>query len=277
MKTASRLADLLPRLISALALMVLALGALWFGGAVFVATWTAAALAVHWEWQSMIGAARKDERVLIGAVALVLAVILICRMAFWPASFCLALGASVVAAIAGRGLRVWAGLGVFYAGALVGSLCFLDADSVFGPRAILWLFAIVWGTDIFAYFGGRMVGGPKIWPKISPGKTWSGTSIGIACGAILGTFVGVQGLPEPVSIFPVFVLSFVTAAVAQAGDMFESWMKRRYGVKDSSHLIPGHGGLMDRLDGFIAAAFIAVVVGLCHGGASSAASLFVWP
>ncbi len=256
--------------------MVLALGALWRGGTVFIATWTAAAIAVSWEWQSMIGTERKRERVLFGAAALVLIAVYMSRMAFWPAGFCLALGACLVALIATQGLRIWAGCGVFYAGVLIGSLCLLDADRLYGPRAILWLFAIVWGTDVFAYFGGRIVGGPKIWPKISPGKTWSGTLIGITCGAILGAFVGAKGVPEPVFIFPVFILSLITAAVAQAGDMFESWMKRQFGVKDSSHLIPGHGGLMDRLDGFIAAAFFAALASLALGGVSPAASLFVW-
>lgn len=266
---------------SALVLMVLALAAWWFGGDVFVVTWLAAAIAVSWEWQSIVGGANRGGRVLLGSAALVLIAVFTSRLAFWQASLSLALGVGLVAALAGQGVRLWAGAGILYAGALVGSLCLLDADRAFGPRAILWLFAIVWGTDIFAYFGGRMVGGPKIWPRISPGKTWSGTLIGVTCGAVLGAFVGVKGLPDPVSIFPVFGLSLVTAACGQAGDMFESWVKRQFGVKDSSHLIPGHGGLMDRLDGFIAAAAFAVLFGLSHDGVSHSgyslgAGLFVW-
>jgi len=278
---ASRLADLLPRLISALVLMVLALAAWWLGGDIFIVTWLAAAIAVCWEWQSMIGGARRGVRVLLGGAALVSIANLISRMEFWHGSLGLALGTGFVAILPGQDLRLWAGSGMVYAGALIGSLCLLGADSAFGPRAILWLFAIVWGTDIFAYFGGRIAGGPKIWPRISPGKTWSGTLIGVTCGAILGTLAGCKGLAGPVFSLPVFGLSLVTAAVAQAGDLFESWMKRRFGVKDSSHLIPGHGGLMDRLDGFIAAAFFAVVFGLSRNvlfqaSQSLGAGLFVW-
>jgi phosphatidate cytidylyltransferase len=275
-KTASSLADLLPRLLSSLALMALALAAWWFGGDIFVVIWLAAAVAVFCEWQRIIGGTRMLPRFLIGSLFLVLVAASTSRMDFGFAGLSLAVAASLMAALAGPGRRLWAGIGFLYAAALIGSLCLLSSDRAFGPRSILWLFAIVWGTDVCAYFAGRLLGGPKIWPRISPGKTWSGTLIGMTCGAVLGAFVGIKGLPEPVSLLHVFGLSLMTAVVAQAGDMFESWMKRRFGVKDSGRLIPGHGGLMDRLDGFIAAAVFAVTIGLLHGGSSFAAGLFVW-
>jgi len=246
------------------------------GGLVFIMTWLAAAVAVLWEWQAMIGGGRKTARVWLGSLALGLAAFFASHMEFGRACLCLVFAACAMSAVADKGRRAWTGGGVLYAGALIGSLCLLDADLAYEMRAMLWLFAIVWGTDVFAYFGGRLMGGPKIWPRISPGKTWSGTLTGISCGAVLGTFAGTRGLATLGPILPLFALSFVTAMVAQAGDMFESWMKRRFGVKDSSHLIPGHGGFMDRLDGFIAAAFFAAVAGFIHSGGSAAAGLFVW-
>jgi len=280
-KTASRLADLLPRLLSGLALMVLALGAWWLGGDVFVFIWLAAAIAVFWEWQTITGGAQKAARLLVGGLSLVLVAAFTSRTDLRLAALSLGIAAFAVAALAGPGRRLWASSGLFYAGALIGSLCLISNDTAYGPRAILWLFAIVWGTDVCAYFSGRLFGGPKLWRRISPGKTWSGTLVGIACGALLGTFAGVTGLPAAVSILPVFGVSLFLAAVAQAGDIFESGMKRRFGVKDSSHLIPGHGGFMERLDGFIAAALFAVMIGLIHAGLSNhslslAEALFDW-
>ncbi len=277
-KTISRsaLADLLPRLLSSLALMAPALAAWWFGGDIFVVIWLAAAIAVFCEWQRIVGGEQRLARYLTGSLCLVFIAALTSRLDFRWAALSLAVGACLMAAFAGPGRRIWAASGLVYASALIGALCLLSNDMSLGPRAILWLFAIVWGTDVFAYFAGRTLGGPKIWPAVSPGKTWSGTLIGIACGAVLGAFVGLKGLPGPVPLLHVFALSLITASVAQAGDMFESWMKRRFGVKDSGRLIPGHGGLMDRLDGFIAAAVFAVAIGLLHGGTSLAAGLFDW-
>jgi phosphatidate cytidylyltransferase len=280
-KTPARLADLLPRLLSGLALMGLALLAWWAGGAIFVFIWLLAAIAVFCEWQRIIDGPRKIARFFGGGIALVLVALFTARDDFAIAGLCMAGGAGLVAVLAYPGRSVWAAAGYFYAATLIGALCLLSGDIVFGPRAILWLFAIVWGTDICAYFGGRLLGGPKLWARVSPGKTWSGTLIGVLCGGALGSFVAAKGLP-PVSSMPfIFGLSLLTATIAQAGDMFESWMKRRFGVKDSGRLIPGHGGFMDRLDGFIAAAVFAVVIGLLHHGVSPvgtsvARGLFNW-
>ncbi|MCI0600217.1 MAG: phosphatidate cytidylyltransferase, partial [Beijerinckiaceae bacterium] len=131
------------------------------------------------------------------------------------------------------------------------------------------------GTDIFAYFGGRLIGGAKLWPRVSPSKTWSGTLTGVFSGAILGTAAGAYG-PDYQVQAPIFILGLSAAIISQLGDIFESWVKRHFGAKDSSSLIPGHGGFMDRLDGFIAAAVYAALVGAMHGGPSVGAGLFEW-
>ncbi|MER9183789.1 phosphatidate cytidylyltransferase, partial [Mesorhizobium sp. M0767] len=123
----------------------------------------------------------------------------------------------------------------------------------------LFLFAVVWATDIFAYFVGRSIGGPRLAPSISPGKTRSGALGGVVGGVVAGLLLAaVAGTGNLVVLG---VVALVLSIVAQAGDLFESWVKRRHGRKDSGTLIPGHGGIMDRVDGLVAAAFALYVIG----------------
>jgi phosphatidate cytidylyltransferase len=129
---------------------------------------------------------------------------------------------------------------------------------------VLLLFAIVWTTDVLGYFAGRAFGGPKLWPAVSPKKTWSGAIAGTVGAVVVALLVAAQfGSFNRIAIITVALLLSV---VAQAGDLFESWVKRQFDAKDSSHIIPGHGGVMDRLDGFWAAAVAGCVVGLLRGG-----------
>jgi phosphatidate cytidylyltransferase len=172
-------------------------------------------------------------------------------------------GAAGLAWLGGPAKRIWAGAGLIYAASVVISVTLLRVLSrIDGMEAILWLFAVVWGTDVMAYFGGRLIGGPKLWPRLSPSKTWAGFLVGVSSGGLLGLLcVILTPGAEAAALGPLFVLGLLAGVVAQAGDFFESWIKRRFGVKDSSRLIPGHGGFMDRLDGFIAAAAFAALVG----------------
>ncbi|WP_315928067.1 phosphatidate cytidylyltransferase [Mesorhizobium sp. SP-1A] len=163
-----------------------------------------------------------------------------------------------VAAIT-RGAGRWAASGIAYAGLSGFSLAFLRDGDRSGLLAILFLFAVVWATDILAYFVGRAVGGPRLAPSISPGKTRSGALGGAVGGLLAGLAVVVA-----TGAGDVVLLGFVAlllSVVAQAGDLFESWVKRRHGCKDSSALIPGHGGVMDRVDGLVAAALALYVIG----------------
>lgn len=257
---AKKLSDLLPRAASSLVLMALALGSVWLGGEIFSVIWLGAAFAVVYEWQSIIGTARLLPRILIAGLALVLAGQFAARGAPGFASYIIALGAVFAASIAGQGRRIWTFAGVAYAGALLVSITALYHSPAFGAGFILWLFATVWGTDVFAYFGGRMIGGPKLWPRISPSKTWSGTLLGVFAGALVGAVAGFGGIGHSIATPQLFGLGLLTALVSQGGDLFESWVKRYFGVKDSSILIPGHGGFMDRLDGFVAAVTFAALV-----------------
>jgi phosphatidate cytidylyltransferase len=277
----TQLTDLGPRAASSLILIVGALATLQLGSMIFVIVWLAAALRIHWEWQRLIGGDKPRLRLAVGAFALIAAAVLA-----HASNLPLAIGIIVVAAIVAGvrdsgGFRIWAAAGVVYAGSLIISLCMLRLALPFGVRAIAWLFAVVWGTDIVAYFAGRLIGGPKFLPEISPSKTWSGTLTGVFGGACLGTaflaiMAGVTANPNPAPLLALFVLGLVTAMVAQAGDLFESWAKRQFGAKDSGALIPGHGGLMDRLDGFIAAAAWMALLGLASGFVFAAEGLFRW-
>ena len=255
--------DLAPRAASSVVMIAAALSALWIGGDVFILFWLACALAIHWEWQSLIGAPRFKARIFGGAALLIAAVALLREGYVWGAILVIALGAGALALLGGPGKRIWAGAGLVYAAALVISVTLLRVLSrIDGVEAILWLFAVVWGTDIMAYFGGRLIGGPKLWPRLSPSKTWAGFIVGVSSGGVLGVLCLVL-MPgaEAAALGPLFILGLMAGAIAQAGDFFESWIKRRFGVKDSSRLIPGHGGFMDRLDGFITAAAFAALVG----------------
>jgi phosphatidate cytidylyltransferase len=151
-----------------------------------------------------------------------------------------------------------------------------------GFVALLFVLAVVWATDIGGYFAGRGIGGPKLWPTVSPKKTWAGAIGGFTASLAVALLVAIfdphRGDPAlALRTGPLLALAAVLSIAAQFGDLFESAVKRRFGVKDSSHLIPGHGGLMDRLDGFIAAIVLAAILGVLRGGADGIArGLMIW-
>ena len=276
-----RLADLGPRIISALILVAGAIVTVLSGGLVFVLAWLAASLVVNFEWQRLVGGLRNVLRYIPGSLTIIAAAILANSNSNGLAVLVLGLGALASAYLAEEGRRIWSAAGVIYAGSLFVSLSALRLSFPFGPRAIGWLFAVVWGTDVIAYFGGRLIGGPKFVPQISPSKTWAGTFAGIFGGATVGAIflllaTYVSRLETPAPFWVLFLLGLMTAAVSQAGDLFESWTKRRFGAKDSGNLIPGHGGLLDRLDGFIAAAAWVTILGALRGFPSPAEGLFHW-
>ena len=158
---------------------------------------------------------------------------------------------------------LWLVAGAVYIAVPSITIVWLRADEAVGRQTIFWLFGVVWATDIGAFFAGRGIGGPKLAPRISPGKTWAGLAGGIIAAAIVGTATAV--LLDLAAALPLVLVSAMLAIVAQAGDLIESAAKRRFGVKDSGSLIPGHGGALDRLDGLLTAAPVVAAIALVAG------------
>jgi phosphatidate cytidylyltransferase len=266
--------DLGKRIASGIVMALLAVGAVVLGGWPFVLFWAAAAVGIFWEWSAIVAGGAVAARV-VGVAALIAAALAAGTGQIYAAAMAVAAGVAGVAAACAPGRRGWAAAGVVYAGIALIAPMVLRRDREFGLLAMLFLFAVVWSTDILGYFVGRAIGGPRLAPPISPKKTWSG-----ACGGALGALaagIALVYIAGDTALLPAACVAFVLSIASQAGDLFESAVKRRFGVKDASHLIPGHGGLMDRLDGFIAASGVAALVGIMRGGLdASARGLMLW-
>jgi phosphatidate cytidylyltransferase len=256
--------ELALRVGSALVLVPLAIGTAYLGGWLFALFWGAAAMGVLWEWTALV--ARNDQRSvpLTGGASLALAVVLVAAGHLLAAVVVLAMGAIGAASLALAERRTWVAGGIPYAGALALAPIVLRADDADGFLAVIFLFAIVWTTDISAYFAGRALGGPKLMPQVSPNKTWAGAVGGLIASVVVA--LALAKMAGLTALFALAMLAVVLSVFAQGGDLFESFLKRRFHAKDSSHLIPGHGGLMDRLDGFVSASVAAALIGLARGG-----------
>jgi phosphatidate cytidylyltransferase len=267
--------ELALRVWSALLLVPLAIGTAYLGGWPFAVFWGAAAIGILWEWSSMVARNEQVSVLLAGGASLALAVILVATGHVLPALIVVAMGALGAASLTLADRRMWVAGAIPYAGALAIAPIVLRSDGEQGFLTILFLFAIVWTTDIAAYFVGRAVGGPKLVPQVSPNKTWAG-AIGGLLASVVAAIV-VANMAALTSFFALALLAILLSALAQAGDLFESFLKRRFNAKDSSHLIPGHGGLMDRLDGFVTASVVAAIIGLARGGFEAPGrGLLVW-
>ncbi len=273
--------DLLPRVVVGIILIAVALGALWAGGPWFGALATAATLLMFAEWSVMHRNGR-HTRIL---ALMVLAVACAATQFGYGEYAVVALAAVAVIAFVLKRLGAGAaGLatGLLYAGLPGVALIWLRAQ-LDGATITLWLMLVVWSTDILAYFAGRGIGGPKIAPRISPKKTWAGLAGGVTGAAIAGyvsSSIWFAPSTTPSAIHTMSVAPFWTlynpyavalgsaalAVVAQTGDFYESWLKRKAGVKDSGTLLPGHGGVMDRLDGLVPVAVLVAGVAWARGG-----------
>ncbi|MPZ58491.1 MAG: phosphatidate cytidylyltransferase [Rhizobiales bacterium] len=263
-KPASPDVSLVPRVVSALVLAPLAIGAAWIGGWPFALFWGLAAFGVWWEWTALVAVSAARLVMFTGVGALGLALTLAATGRYLAAVIVIALGAGATNVVAPAGRGAWVGGGVIYAGSLLIAPIVLRHDSQLGFIAIIFLFGVVWTTDILGYFVGRVVGGLKLWPSISPNKTWSGAIAGACGGAAVGW--AVAHVVSPADASHLAVVGLVLSIASQGGDLFESAVKRRFGAKDTSQMIPGHGGLMDRLDGFIVATTVAALYGMVRSG-----------
>ncbi|WP_235907671.1 phosphatidate cytidylyltransferase [Siccirubricoccus phaeus] len=269
---ATRWPDLRKRALSAAILVPGALLCVWLGGAAWTALLAVAVALTAWEWVRLCGfsTARPPglavPLLVLAAGALALAGQWGVALALLPLGF---LGLWVALRGGGRP-GFWLGFGVLYIGLAGLALLHLRGDAA-GLRNVLFLLFVVWASDIGAYLAGRLFGGPKLAPAISPNKTWSGAAGGLAAAMAVG--LAAAYVMEPFAVSPPALRVALVAAglglLAQAGDLFESWIKRRFQVKDTSALIPGHGGLLDRLDGVLAAAPAAALLGVLLGPGES--------
>ena len=265
--------NLLLRVAAALVMAPLAVAIAYVGGWLWTALVTLAAIGLYLEWLVVIGASK--PRLVLPGVLILLGVgwfDLGHTAAMYVSAF-VALGIAAVAMFSSD-RRAWAVIGICYALAASIASTAVRLDPAWGFAALMFVLLVVWGTDIGGYFAGRLIGGPKLCQRISPKKTWAGAiggfaaSLGVAAGFVVFDFG---------KTMPMLLLGAVLSVVSQLGDLFESAVKRRFGVKDSSHIIPGHGGLMDRLDGFVAAIVMAAIFGFLHGGADGVGrGLMVW-
>jgi len=265
--------NLLMRVIAALVLAPMAIAIAYAGGWLWTVLVTVTAIGLYLEWLAIVGAARPMRVVAPGVVGLALAG---CCLAFGQVDASLV---PLVLGLAGVALfsperRGWTTAGFGYAAAAQVASVLVRLDQFWGFVALILILLVVWVTDIGGYFAGRGIGGPKLWPRVSPRKTWAGAVGGFAASLVVAAGFAVFGLART---GPLLVLGAALSIVSQLGDLFESAVKRRFGVKDSSQIIPGHGGLLDRLDGFVAAVVLAAIFGFLRGGVDGVGrGLMVW-
>lgn len=248
------------RIASGVVLAAVALAATWFGGLAFQLLSVLIALLVYYEWSTITGLVERDfQGNAFGWLSIVVIAGLVVTgyIGYSLPFLAFGLGAALLWVLTQK-TSWWLPGGIAYAGLTGISLAALRGADDLGLIATLFVFAVVWATDIFAYFTGRAIGGPKLAPRISPGKTWSGAIGGTICGILAGVAVfmayfSLQDLRIP-------IIALVLSVASQVGDLFESFIKRRFGVKDLSRLIPGHGGVMDRVDGLIFACVAALIL-----------------
>lgn len=258
---------------AAVVLVPLAIAAAWYGGWLWLALVTITVIGLFGEWLLILQNLRPS--VLIwGFASLAAAGVSLAIDRFDFANLCVGAGLFAMFLFSTPALRSWAAIGLAYTGAALFSAVLTRQDPTHGFLALIFVFLIVWITDILGYFVGRGVGGPKLWVRISPKKTWSGAIGGLAGSVIFAAGFSAAGYGK---LLPMLLIGTVISVISQLGDLFESALKRQFGVKDSSQIIPGHGGLLDRLDGFMAAIIAAAVIGYLRSGTESIGQgLLVW-
>jgi len=265
--------NLVARILAALVLVPVAIALAYAGGWFWLGLVALAAIGLDVEWLMIVGAVPRRRVLGFSVAALVLAAAALATGRIDLSFAVAALGVLGVAVIA-RERRGWVALGLCYAAAALIASVLVRLDPVWGFPALMLILLIVWATDIGGYFAGRALGGPKLWPRVSPKKTWAGAIGGFVASLAVAAGFAAFGLGRTV---PLLLLAAVLSCASQLGDLFESAVKRTFGVKDSSHIIPGHGGLLDRLDGFVFAVVLGSLIGfLRHGADGVGRGLMVW-
>ncbi|MBV2360845.1 phosphatidate cytidylyltransferase [Thalassococcus sp. CAU 1522] len=245
--------DLGVRIGSGAAMIAVGLGAVWLGGDWFHVLIAVICGVMVWELVCMLDTGRTRSPYVLAGVAFVAALAAI----ELPPAFALPLLMFPSLLGLSRMERGEATFAIFAALILLAGYGMMDLRDDFGLVWMLWLVMVVVVTDVAGYFAGRAIGGPKLWPRVSPKKTWSGTVAGWAGAALVGLLFA----KSTAAGYGLAGISVAVSMASQIGDIAESAIKRRAGVKDSSSLIPGHGGLMDRFDGMLGAALFIVIAG----------------
>lgn len=266
----SKWSDLSVRVISALVLIPVAIAAVWFGGYWYSVFIILMGIMVAREWTNIVH--DNDERQFLFhvAAALIAGTISLGEISFLLIPWLASLGCTLLSR---KSWTVWKVIGVPYVALPILAFMVLRSDPNWGLKAIIWCMAIVWTADTAAYFAGRIIGGPKLAPKLSPKKTWAGLG-GAVVGAALASMV--FSYFNALAYWPLAALAAQFALAEQAGDILESAVKRHHNIKDSGNLIPGHGGVLDRVDGLLAVVFIAAVMGYVHYAPNPAMGLLNW-
>ncbi len=265
--------NLAMRVMAALVLAPLAMAAAYFGGWFWSGLVTLTIVGLFGEWMLIIGNLSRPA-LFWGFLALAAAGLAVTIDNLEIANLSVAMGLFAMFLFAAPAHRSWSAIGLAYTAAALFACVFVRRDPTHGFLALVFVFLVVWITDILGYFVGRGLGGPKLWVRISPKKTWSGAIGGVVGSLLFAAVFAAAGFGK---LLPMLVLGTVISVISQLGDLFESSLKRRFGVKDSSQIIPGHGGLLDRLDGFMAAIIAAAVIGYLRSGtATIGQGLLVW-
>ncbi|HEY5082047.1 MAG TPA: phosphatidate cytidylyltransferase [Bauldia sp.] len=261
--------ELVARVISAIALAAIALLGARFGGWAAAAVVAVVMAVAHLEWAHITE--RSSWPTAIFTAGLLLAIVLF-TAGLHPVGLSVAVLTIVTSIAAGGG--VWRPLGALYVSLLAFGVLALRLSPDDGLASLLFALVVVWATDTGAFFAGRAIGGARLWPRVSPNKTWAGAIGGVIAGVAAG-LIALTLLRVPLSAALVLVAALLSL-VAEAGDLFESFVKRQFGAKDSGWLVPGHGGLLDRVDGLSVAVGVAAFVGWVHSGAEVGQGLLTW-
>jgi len=265
--------NLLMRALAAAVLAPIAIAIAYTGGWLWALLVTLATVGLYLEWLLIVGLAREWRATAPGVAALAVAGMCLMAGRLDIALVVLGIGLVAVASLSPE-RRNWSATGFLYAAAAEIASVMVRLHPDHGFAALFFVLLVVWAADIGGYFAGRAIGGPKLWERVSPKKTWAGAIGGLFLSlAVAGGFAAFGAGKTG----PLLALGAILSVISQLGDLFESAVKRRFGVKDSSHVIPGHGGLLDRLDGFVAAVVAAAIFGLLRGGADGVGrGLMVW-